>query len=144
MGERQCCYFKPKLIGWVYFKKGFDSEDYQLVFDMKKEQLKAGLKGRDDFINHLWSSIAPHTVKRIWAVWQRGWLRRRLILEIKKCVRFIVWKLELSVKPDSKTIDLKDRQKDSLVQQIWKIKTAKLKEEKINSSDLRISAINIS
>lgn len=37
-----------------------------------------------------------------------------------------------------------ERQKDSLVQWIWKIKAAKLKEEKINLSDLIISAIDIS
>ena len=62
---------------------------------------------------------------------------------MKECVRFIVWKLALPVKPESKTIDLKDRQKDNLVQQIWKIKIAKLKEEKTNFSDLQIPSVDI-
>lgn len=33
------------------------------MLDMKKGQVIAGLKGRDEFINHFWSNIAPHTLR---------------------------------------------------------------------------------
>lgn len=64
---------------------------------------------------------------------------KKMILEMKVCVRLEVWKTELSVKPESKT-DLNNKQKYSIVQQIKKNEDSKTEGENY----LRISPRDIS
>lgn len=44
-------------------------------------------KGRDDFVNDLWSSNAPHIAENMGCVTRWVATQKRLILEMKECVR---------------------------------------------------------